>query len=154
MQKAKKKAFTLVEVLLVVVIIAILAAIVIVAINPARQISQANDTQRSTEVKALLDAVHEYAIDHRGVLPTDTTTDPVGEITDTAQVLGSDTTNGQLNLCSELVPTYIAEMPFDPQTGDYTSCTEYSTGYSISQDGDRITVSATGEITTPISVTR
>lgn len=143
-----KKAFTLVEVLLVVVIIAILASIVIIAINPARQISQTNNTQRSSDIKAILDAVHEYAIDNRGALP--------GSISTTAATIGSGT--GQTDVCNDLVPTYIAEMPFDPTaTGaSYTSCSSYNTGYTIAKDGDgRVTVSApSAELSETISVTR
>jgi len=145
---SKRKGFTLVEVLLVIVIIAILAGIVIVAINPARQISQANNTQRDADVKAVLDAVHEYAIDNRGALPTGITT--------TATVVGSGT--GQIDICSDLVPTYLAEMPADPTaTGAaYTDCTTYNTGYNISQSADsRVTVAApSAELSETISVTR
>lgn len=145
---ANQKGFTLVEVLLVVVIIAILAAIVIVAINPARQIAQSNNAQRSTEVKAVLDAVHEYAVDNRGTLPA--------AITTTATVIGSGAT--QIDICSDLVPTYVAAMPFDPTaTGaHYTSCTDYDTGYNISSDtAGRVTVSApTAELSETVSVTR
>lgn len=143
-----RQGFTLVEVLLVVVIIAILAAVVIVAINPARQISQANNTQRSSDVKTILDAVHEYAIDNRGTLPTG--------ITSTATVVGSGT--GQVDICSLLVPTYVAAMPFDPTaTGAaYTDCTSYDTGYTIASDtSGRVTVAApTAELSETISITR
>jgi prepilin-type N-terminal cleavage/methylation domain-containing protein len=142
------KAFTLVEVLLVIVIIAILAGIVIVAINPARQISQANNAERDSDVKALLDAVHEYAIDNRGALPTG--------ITAVATVVGSGA--GQIDICTDLVATYMAEMPFDPTaTGAaYTDCTTYNTGYTILEDADgRVTVAApTAELSETISVTR
>lgn len=143
-----KKAFTLVEVLLVMVIIAILAGIVIVAINPARQISQANDTQRSSDVKSVLDAVASYSIDNRGALPT--------SITTTATVMGSGT--GQIDICADLVPTYLSAMPYDPTaTGaHYTDCTDYNTGYTIVEDGSgRVTVAAPSvEVETSISVTR
>lgn len=144
-----KKGFTLVEVLLVVVIIAILAAIVIVAINPGRQISQANNTQRSADVKTVLDAVHEYAVDNRGAFPA--------AITAVATVVGS--AEGQIDICADVVPTYVAAMPFDPTAADaaYTSCAAYNTGYTILKDADtgRITVSAPGaELEETISVTR
>jgi len=143
-----KKGFTLVEVLLVVVIIAILAAIVIVAINPGRQISQANNTQRSSDAKAVLDAVHQYGIDNRGTMPS--------AITAVATVVGSGV--GQIDICADLVPTYVAAMPFDPTaTGaHYTSCADYDTGYTIAQDADnRITVAApSAELSETISNTR
>lgn len=143
-----QKGFTLVEVLLVVVIIAILAAVVIVAINPGRQISQANNTQRSSDVKAILDAVHQFGIDNRGVLPANITT--------TATVVGSGA--GQIDICTDLVPTYIAEMPFDPTaTGAaFTDCTTYNAGYTVAADANgRVTVAAPdAELSEVISVTR
>ena len=143
-----RKGFTLVEILLVVVIIAILAAVVIVAINPGRQISQTNNTQRQSNVGTILNAVHQYAIDNRGALPTGITT--------TATVIGSAV--GQIDICSFLVPTYVAEMPFDPTaTGAaYTDCTAYNTGYTIASDANnRLTVAAPGaELSATVSVTR
>lgn len=144
-----KKGFTLVEVLLVIVIIAILAAIVIVAINPGRQVSQANNTQRQSDVKVLLDAVHEFGIDNRGTFPAG--------ILAAATVVGSGV--GQIDICADLVPTYIAAMPFDPTAtgGGYTDCTTYDTGYTIAQDATsgRITVAApSAELSATITVTR
>jgi len=143
-----RKGFTLVEVLLVVVIIAILAAIVIIAINPARQISQANNTQRSSDVQALLNAVHQSAIDNRGTLPA--------AITAVATVVGSGV--GQIDICTDLVPTYMAAMPFDPTAADaaYTDCTAYNTGYTILKTAEgRVTVAApSAELAKVISVTR
>lgn len=118
-----RKGFTLIEVLLVIVIIAILAAIVIVAINPGRQISQANNTQRRSDIQSILNAVHQYSIDNRSVLPTG--------ITDAALVIGDDAL--EADICADLVPTYIAAMPYDPTdaSGAYTDCTAYNTGYTI-----------------------
>jgi prepilin-type N-terminal cleavage/methylation domain-containing protein len=143
-----KKGFTLIEVLLVIVIISILAGIVIVAINPARQLSQANNAERDSDVSAILNAVHQYAVDNRGAYPS--------AITSTATVMGS--TSGLVNLCTDLVPTYIAEMPFDPTASGaaYTDCTSYNTGYTIVVDSDnRITVAApSAELSETISVTR
>lgn len=147
MKKLVKKGFTLVEVLLVVVIIAILAAIVIVAINPGRQIAQANNTQRSSDVQTILNAVKQYTIDNRGTLPAAVTT--------TATVIGSGA--AQIDICGVLVPTYVAAMPFDPTaTGaSYTSCASYDTGYTIAKDANsRVTVAApNAELSETISVT-
>ena len=143
-----RKGFTLVEVLLVVVIIAILAAIVIVAINPGRQISQANNTQRTADIKAILDGVHQYAVDNRGTLPAN--------ITAAATVVGSGV--GQIDICADLVPTYLAKLPYDPTAADaaYTDCAAYNTGYTIVEDANgRVTVAAPGaELEATISITR
>ncbi len=146
MNRKSHKAFTLIEVLLVIVIIAILAGIVIIAVNPGRQIAQANDAQRDNDVRAILDAVHQYGIDNRGTLPA--------AITGVA----TEVSDAGVDICTDLVPTYIAEMPFDPTDADasFTDCTDYATGYTIMVDADgRVTVAApNAEITTPISVTR
>ncbi len=146
--KLHKQAFTLIELLLVIVILAILAGIVIVAINPARQVAQANNAQRDSDTRALLDAVHEYTIDQRGVFPV--------EITTTATVVGSGV--GQVNICSYLIPDYLTAMPVDPTDPDasYTSCTSYDTQYTIAIDADnRVTVAAPGaEISEVVSITR
>lgn len=149
MNFSSRRGFTLIEVLLVVVIIAILAGIVIIAVNPARQIAQTNNAQRDSDVRAMIDAVHQYSIDNRGVLPT--------EIPDTAAAAVVGSAVGQIDICSYLVPTYVAEMPYDPTaTGaHFTSCADYNTGYTISTDADgRVTVSAVGELSEVISVTR
>ncbi|MBI4079238.1 MAG: type II secretion system protein [Candidatus Levybacteria bacterium] len=144
--------FTLIELLVVIGILAVLFAIVLVAINPARQFSQANDTKRSSDVNALLNAIHQYAADNRGNLA------PLG-ITATATEIGD--TVGMIDICDELVPTYIAGLPRDPLllNGDaVTDCSQaYETDYTVmnSATDNRITVEAPGaEIAGSISVTR
>lgn len=151
-----EKGFTLVEVLIVLTIITMLAAVVIIAINPARQFAQARNTQRWAAVNSILNAVHHNMVDNDGnfdfsgcgatLIPTTTA--------QTIAATGTDT----VDLCGCLVPTYIAELPYDPSTGSYTSCSDYDTGYEILQSGTttgRITVSAPdAELGETISVTR
>ncbi|MFA7686103.1 MAG: hypothetical protein WCX95_04880, partial [Candidatus Gracilibacteria bacterium] len=97
---------------------------------------------------AILDAVHQFAIDSRGVMPATITAVPT--------VMGNGV--GLIDVCADLVPTYITAMPFDPTdaNGAYTSCAAYNTGYQISVDADgRVTVAApTAELDETISVTR
>jgi len=147
MKISSRRGFTLIEVLLVVVIIAILAGIVIIAVNPARQIAQTNNAQRNSDVVAILDAVHQYAVDNRGALPA--------AIGDAAVEISSATA---ADICGDLVPTYLAALPFDPTDADaaYTDCNTYATGYTIMKTADnRVTVAAPGaELTTVISVSR
>lgn len=133
----KNKAFTLIEILIVIGILAVLAAIVLVAINPARQFRQANDSQRSSNVNAILNAIGQYTVDNKGIIPS--------EITTTATEIGSG--SGKINICAKLVPTFIPALPFDPTTGSYTDCSNYSLGYKVSKDDatNRVTVSAVGE---------
>jgi prepilin-type N-terminal cleavage/methylation domain-containing protein len=151
-----QKGFTLIELLVVIGILAVLLAIVLIAINPARQFSQANDTKRRSDVNALLNAVHQYAADNRGVITALNITEMSQEISnDPAQLHWTGA-----GICTALVPTYIAALPTDPalNVDPVTDCGEvdFRTGYFVSRSAtdNRITVSASGELVDEISVTR
>ena len=137
---ALKKGFTLIELLVVIGIIAILIAVVAIAVNPGRQFGQARDTQRRSDISAVLSAVYQYAADNNGNLPA--------AITTTATNVG--TNSGLVNLTSALAPTYLSVIPHDP----VASCNDGDTCYVIFRSGNRVTASATGEITTNITLTR
>ncbi len=161
MNKDLKKGFTLLEMLLVIAIIAILAGIVIVAINPAKQIAQANNAQRRSDVLAVLNAVHQYGIDQRGVITAlniSSISDAAGTCTTTGDIIciGDTDTDCDINLADFLASstsaTYISAMPTDP-----SSTSTVSTGYRIAQDNvtNRLTVCAPlAENGEEISVTR
>jgi prepilin-type N-terminal cleavage/methylation domain-containing protein len=151
---AERRGFTLIELLVVIGILAVLLAITLIAINPARQFSQANDTKRASDVNAILNAIDQYAADNKGALP--------GTIPTTAAVIGSST--GQVDLCASLVTKYLAALPVDPLTNNGTpvsNCAQvggYDTNYTVvkSAADNRITVTApaTEIAATDISVTR
>lgn len=146
-QRMFSGGFTLIEVLLVVVIIAILAGIVIVAVNPGKQISTTNNAERKAHVQSISNAIAQYSIDNRGALPA--------SITNAALVMGNAA--GKANICATLVPTYIAAMPFDATAAGahYASCADYDTGYTVVNNGGRVTVAApAAELGAVISVTR
>jgi type IV pilus assembly protein PilA len=145
----KKSGFTLIEILVVIGIIAILSAVVLVAINPARQFKLARDSQRVANVTAILNAVGQNMAEHKG------TFDCTIALPSTDRVISSATDG--LNIASCLVPTYVSSLPFDPSKSGakFTSITDYDSGYSILIDTDgRVKVSAVGEITPDIYVTR
>jgi prepilin-type N-terminal cleavage/methylation domain-containing protein len=103
--KRKQKGFTLLEILLVIAAIGILAAIVLVAINPAKQLAQARNAERRSEVNTIYKALEQYLID-TGSYPTGITT-AVQDIC----------INGNITNCVNLgvlVPDYIAVIPIDP----------------------------------------
>ena len=151
----RQRGFTLIEILLVMGIIAILAAVVIVAINPARQFAQARNSQRTSNVFSILNAISQNMSDNGGVF-----TCPAGAIPTTATAIKS---SGGYDGASCLTPTYLPTIPFDPSaTGaHFISNTDYDTAYTVVKDATtgRITVAApealtAGELNKTISATR
>src|SRR3989344_3744170 len=104
-RKNFQKAFTLVELLVVIGILAILTAVVLVAVNPARQLAQARNTERSAEVNSILSAITAYMADplNSGAPPAGITTCAGGT---TWSRVGTSTAAGFVNLATSLAPTY------------------------------------------------
>lgn len=154
----KNSGFTLIEMLVVIGIIAVLAAIVIVAINPSRQFAQARNSQRTSNVETITNAIGQNIADNKGVFTCGTITIPT-----TATVISSAaaTSSAVVDLRTCLVPTYMSEMPVDPTVGVTWDGTKYYTDYLVMKDAStsRITVSApqastTSELNQVISLTR
>ena len=147
----KRSGFTLIELLIVIGIIAILAGIVIIAVNPTKQFAEANNAQRQSDVNAVLNAISQYGVDNRGIMPAFVTA--AGSGGDVLESTATDATE----LCNLLVPTYISALPFDPTAAGagYTDCSDFDTQYEIALSGGRITVSApNAEEGAAISITR
>ena len=154
LSKKSQKGFTLIELLVVIGILAVLLSIVLIAINPARQFSLANNTQRRSDVSAVLNAIYQYAADNKGKLPDGT------PAAGSSAPISSATGGTGAAFCNALVPLYIAALPVDPLNGSFTDCTTYDTKYTASASAggtggtSRVTISATGELQAVISVTR
>lgn len=152
----EQKGFTLIELLVVIGILAILLAITLIAINPARQFGQANDTKRRSDITQVLNAIGQYTASNGGILPAEVTA-----LTASAAATPLNDTNFP-DLCGQLVPNYVPALPMDPnlpnsQAGISNCAGAWgNTGYSLSRDANnRITVTATSyDGTTPIQVTR
>lgn len=148
--------FTLIELLIVIGILGVLLAIVLIAVNPQQNFRQANNTQRKADVNTIINAIGQYASQNNGQLPAGITT--------TAKSITSTVGASNLDLCTVLVPTYVADLPLDPTTGtespDGSICTDsgatYNTGYTVqSSSGNRVTVTApSAELSEVISVSR
>lgn len=147
--RQNQKGFTLIELLVVIGILAVLLAITLIAINPARQFAQANNTKRASDVNAILNAIGQYAADNKGALPAGITATP------------TNVSSTGINICATLVTQYLAALPVDPLTNNGTPVTDcagaYDTNYQVSKSASdsRVTVTApVAELTQSISVTR
>ena len=140
------KAFTLIEILLVVAAIAILAGIVILAINPNKQLGDTRNAQRRADVKTILDAVYQYSLDNNGSIPSSIDTVQT-EICKTGATCTGLTDLSVLTTNEK----YLTSIPLDP-TGFSTS----GVGYEIKKTiNNRVTVAAPdAEQGLTISVTR
>lgn len=132
--RSSHKGFTLIELLLVIGIIAILASIVIVAINPTKQLGDARNAQRKSDVNTILSAVYQYAIDNDGNLPS-------GITTTRAEICATSATDCDSAIDLDvLTGSYLVRIPRDPQVQTATG-----TNYWIVEGANgRITVDAPG----------
>jgi type IV pilus assembly protein PilA len=148
----QRKAFTLIEILIVIGLIAVLAGVLIAALNPARQFAQARNAQRWNNVDTIVGAVIQNFTDNKG-----TFTCAAGVIPTTATNMANGVGNYDIGPC--LSPTYSASLPYDPSGAGahWTSTTDYSTGYNITRDATtgRVTIAApSAELSEVISITR
>ncbi|OGY98057.1 MAG: hypothetical protein A2855_00950 [Candidatus Liptonbacteria bacterium RIFCSPHIGHO2_01_FULL_57_28] len=149
----KREGFTLIEILVVIGIIAVLATIVIIAINPARQFAQARDTQRTSNLNTILNAIGQNIADNRGIF---TCSGSEFTLPGSATVIRASIAAADIYDC--LVPTYMPAMVCDPVEGeDCDDSGQYNTAYTVSMaTSGRITIAAPEtELANPdLSVTR
>lgn len=140
-----KRGFTLIELLVVIGILAVLLAITLIAVNPGQQLQQADDTKRRSDINAVLNAVNQHMVANNGQVPTGLSATP------------APISNSGIDLCTILVPDYIAAIPQDPASNsgaDITTCTTYDSGYEASAENNRVTIYAPDANGGTISVTR
>ena len=139
------RGFTLIELLLVIGVITILTGIVIVSVNPTKQLADARNAQRRSDLNVILDAVYQYSIDNNGSLPHTITTIET-EICKSG--LNVDCM-GMINL-NLLTGAYLSGLPYDP-----SASTENSTKYTIVKSGNRVALRAPeAELGMTIFITR
>ena len=153
----KVRGFTLIELLVVIGLIGLLAAVVLIAINPARQFALGRDSQRQSNINAILNAIGQNIAENKGSFICSAGDLPTGNTC--AVAINMSSTAGDYNMAPCIEPTYVSQMPVDPKTGTYTDKTTYDSKYKVVQDNgaggtNRITVCSTGEITAIISATR
>jgi len=113
-----------------------------------------NNTKRASDINAILNAIGQYAADNKGVLPN-------GIDVTTRFIQKSGNPTNDADICSALVPSYLAALPVDPLTNNGTpilNCSvNYNTNYTVarSPSDNRITIAApAAELGQTISVNR
>ncbi len=104
----------------------------IVAINPAKHFRDTRNSERQTHISEILNAVTQYTTQEGAVLSDLDIPECDDGAVDVQDLLVGDEDEGM----NKLVPTYIVEIPEDPQEKPYTIC---------ESDGGRVLITATTE---------
>lgn len=150
--KKNFRAFTLVELLIVIAILAILASIVMVALNPLARFQDSRNAKRWSDVNLILSAVKLSQIDNGGIYP-----DPINNLTNGLYYQigsGSDCddtcSNPTLILqgeCLELDDLvdggYMSAVPVDP--GDSSASEDKTRYYLVKLSNGSVTVGSCSE---------
>ncbi|MEI7620398.1 MAG: LamG-like jellyroll fold domain-containing protein [Candidatus Falkowbacteria bacterium] len=137
-----KKAFTLLETLLVVAAIAILAGIVILAINPSRQLALDRNVRRLSDVQVLLNAAYQKTIDSTGSLLSGLTSD--------WQMIGTATSGCSVSCGSSQVTSPSAIDFLDSGQSAFDAGSYYQTFYSNSDNAVELNAANSGTFTSSV----
>jgi prepilin-type N-terminal cleavage/methylation domain-containing protein len=130
----RQNAFTLIEVLIVVVIMAVLAATIIPQFSSSTQ--DAKDNQRDFNIHTLQSQIQLYKVQHGGTFPA-ITSNALPQLTSKTDDAGTIDTSGEFG-------PYILEMPTNPYTNSTTVTA--STDGSEATGGGWLYDAATGRI--------
>ena len=145
----RKRAFTLIELLIVIAVIAILAAAIFVAIDPARRLHEARNARRYSDTASILAAIKTYQVDNGGTHYTTVAAATAGLYFQIGTSVGECdvSCNGSITLQGQCVDIttigsgHLAKVPKDPYSG-VDSGTFY---YLFRNSTNDITIGACGE---------
>jgi len=124
------------EVIIVVAIIAILASAVLIALNPAKNLRDARNATRWSQMNAIANGIYSYIIENKGIYPPCLSTgterivyDPDPDAAPWGLV--------NITTCAELSPAYLPSFPKEPQNQDYV------VGFMDATSSDRLIIRCT-----------
>jgi len=133
--KIKDVGYTTFEGIVVFATIAVLTGAVAFIVLADKQIADTRNSQRASDVKVLIDATYQYAIDHKGELPVSI---PL-HAREICRGGGTDCT-GLIDLDVLVDENFLFKIPTDPTTATFNG-----SGYHVVRSqGGRITISAPG----------
>ncbi len=138
--KKNTKAFTLIELLIVVAIIVIIAGIIFVALNPLKRFQDSRDAKRVADVEAILSAIKTNQVDNGGTYINEIEAMDNGDVymigTNTsgcAQTCNTDVTSNThcVDLTSLADTGHFGSVPISPEgTGSWSGGV---TGYTLTK---------------------
>ncbi len=139
MQNNKKiltteKAFTLLELLLVIAVIAVLAGIILFALNPAQRLEDANNAQTMAKSEDIRKAIEAYAIANGGSMPTNIASLTTYGLHDICKA--GQSTNC-LNLDQLVTDGYLGSIPED-KDGSTTVISGYKLEYNPAKNNVQV----------------
>jgi len=158
--RSSSRGFTLPELLVAIAVLVVLIALAGWLLHPKSYAAERRNAQRWLALAELVQAVNQYQAD-TGSLPAGVGTQP--------RLIGTAVSASTIDLCDDLVPKYIPDVPFDQSVGAETvadpsiqaeSCkttgVAYNTGFSISLSKQKLlTVAApAAELGQEITLTR
>jgi len=111
-----RRAFTLIEIFIVLTVIAILATAIVAYINPGARFAQMRDLKRRENLERIYSAVQNKLLSEEGVWQD------CPEIPFEPTIIGKG--EGKYDLYSCLIPKYLSQELYDPKDGDSTN-TQY-----------------------------
>lgn len=142
-EEFSQKGFTLPELLVVGGVFVILVLVSAWLIRPDDYGPDQRNAERVTETAQLMQVFNRFV--------QDTGTLPAG-LSDKEQLLGTDEEGieeDMLDICPDLVPKYLKDLPWDPQAGGsanevmcHVEESYYTTGYIVQLKGSTVTISA------------
>lgn len=138
------KQWTMKKTIAAFFVVVVLAAAIVVALDPAKQLVKYRNSQRRSDIIAIINALYQYSLDHDGKLPVELSEKQI----EICKTKGSVCDN--FIDMSVLLGKYLPKIPVDPLRENSSG-----TGYSIMKsESGRITVSAPSAENATISVTR